>query len=247
MNYRRITFLFLATLTLLEAKIIKQSRINPVIIEIFKTFIPIYSQEEQEFFSSLNPYDLKSTVETLNKLGQKYFLRPGHLSRLQPPELSEYYSRTLFPGHSIEEIEVLSKAMYDLFRESQYLQPIIPTYKNPQNILILGSTIMNMWERITFFNEMVEKGIITISESTKIIICVGERSLVGYEIKDLQKLEATHSFSSEEKIEDERTAGQVIFKIFPFSSKIKKANIQIIMTEKKPNTPRATTADRIKA
>lgn len=247
MKYIRIILFFLTILTALEAKIIEKNRINSATMEIFKKFIPIYTQEEQESFNSLNPYDIKNTVEKLNKLGQKYFLRPGHLSRLQPPELTEYYSKTLFPGSSIEEIEALCKVMYDLFEQSEYLQPILPAYKNPQSILILGSTIMNMWERITFFNEMVERGIITISESTKIIFCVGERSLVDYEIKDLQRLEALHSFSSEEKIEDERTAGQVILKIFPFSSKIKEANIRIIMTEKKPNAPRATTADTIEA
>ena len=247
MKYTRIIVLFLTVLNSVESKVIEKNQISPTIIEIFKKFIPVYTKEEQESFNSLNPYDITNATIILNKLAQKYFLRPGHLSRLQPHELTEYYSKNLFPGKSTQEIESLCATMYDLFSTSGYLQPISPSYKHPQTVLILGSTIMNMWERINFFNELVEKGAMTISESTKIIICVGERPLLDYEIKDLEKLQTQHSSSLQKNIQDEREAGEIIMKIFPFSTKINHQNIYVVATEKKPNTPRATTADTIDA
>jgi hypothetical protein len=225
MNPIRFIVLFCITLSLLEAKIIEHNRINPIIIEIFQTFRSIYTPEEEESFASLNPYDITKATTILNKLAQKYFLRPAHLSRLQPPELTEYYIKTLFKDVAKDQIDTIRKKIYALFEKAGYIDPVYPTCRTPQNILILGATMMVIWKRIAFLNELVRTGKIILSETTTITLCIGHRIIENYEQEDLQKLHTDNNHTITEPFINEIEGGKSLIEIFPFCNDIRRESI----------------------
>lgn len=244
MKYFNFIFLVCATLSSIRGNIVEKNRINPLIMEIFDTFPSLYTQEEYVSLQSINPYDLKHAVPILNALGQKYFLRPAHLSRLQPAELTEYYKKTIFNGLSDKEIDAVREKIYSLLQEAGYIGEILPQAKTFDYVLLLGSTVLNVWNRISFFNQLVQTGKVILSPDTKIILCVGERILEEYEKKDIETLFLQFNYT-EVIPQDERELGKILLSFFPFCNEITKESLHIVNSSKQPGTPRATTVDNI--
>ena len=188
---------------------------------------------------------MKNAVTILNTLGQKYFLRPSHLSRLQPPELTDYYMKTLFKGRSADETSATCKKIYHLFVEGRYIAPIFPTCQTPANILILGATMMVIWKRIAFFNELVRTHKITLSDSTTITLCIGERTIETYEQADLHKVHNDHNHLLATEITDEVEGGKSLLEIFPFCDAVKRESIHVAIGRAQPGKKTATTGDNI--
>ena len=245
MRHLQFIFSFCIIFISLDAKIIERNHVNPVILTLFSLFLPIFTPQEQESFTTLNPYDLQHAVERLNKIAQKYFLRPTHLSRLQSPELTEYYITYLFKGRTHNEIEEVCKEIYALFQYGGYIEPMYPTYTTPENILILGASMMVIWKRIAFLNELVQTKKIILSEKTTITICLGERTLMDYEKEDLKKLHAEHNYPFDSTIIDEIEGGKSLIHFFPFCDDIKRESIYLAIGHKKGKATTATTEDNI--
>lgn len=239
-----IYFLFFS----LSAKIIENNRINSTVLTTFQTFLPIYTPEEQTILTYLNLYNLDNAVAFLNSLGQKYFLRGPHVCRLQHTDVIEYYKNTLFKDYSTEKMNICIKKLYHLFKNADFLLDVFPTHQTPRYILILGSSITSMWSRIEFLNDLVKSKKVKILPETKIILCLGERTLLDTEKEELKRLHDLYSkdvYTS--TITDEREGGKLLIQYFPFCPDIQPESIMFALAQKKPGAVRATTPDTIEA
>ncbi|AIL12900.1 hypothetical protein IM40_04260 [Candidatus Paracaedimonas acanthamoebae] len=122
----------------------------------------------------------KATVQELNTLAQKHFLRPKNAERMSNEAIQHY--KKLCSGLSSEQ----KKQIINLFYNLGYITSIYPKRNtSPDIILIQGSTVPNMRERLMFLAKNIEEGIILLKPETQIIFLVGERPLFSMETKDI--------------------------------------------------------------
>jgi hypothetical protein len=120
-----------------------------------------------------------SSLEELNKVGQEKFLRPAKTERLSK-EAIQHYQRLCSSLSPEDQLEIL-----EAFRRIGDIEPVYPLRKDPNYILIQGSTISNLRERIMFISFLLEKEKIKLLPNTKIVFLMGDRKLFDSETKEV--------------------------------------------------------------
>ncbi len=164
-----IPALFMATFLIhsTEAVILDdQGQILPEVIDIFQLF----SQKFQHPDLIKNP-----TLKNLNLLAQHTFLRPHPSERLSAVAIAHYQKLM----HQMTDGE--KQHLLHLFWKLGDVGPVFPKIKKFDYILLNGSTVPNMRERIASFCEALIKGHVQLMADTKIIFLEGERPLFASE------------------------------------------------------------------
>jgi len=155
----------------------------PEIIKIFFFFSHILNESSyifpetrlQQIFE-----EREATTQELNTLAQAHFLRPKNAERMSNEAIQHY--KKLCSGLSKQQKEKIINLFYNL----EYIASIYPKRNtNPDIILIQGSTVPNMRERLLFLAKNVEEGIIHLKPETQIVFLVGERPLFSTETKEI--------------------------------------------------------------
>lgn len=120
-----------------------------------------------------------ASLEKLNKLGQEKFLRPAKSERLSEKAIEHY--KALCSHLSSQD----QRDIVDSFRKIGDIKAVYPLHRNPDYILIQGSTISELRKRIMFFASLVEKGKIVLSPKTKIVFLMGDRGLFASETREV--------------------------------------------------------------
>ncbi len=201
----KLFFVFLCIPFFLFAKIIDNSGTpTKSIIDIFKVFSPISDQV---------------SLEELNSIAQASFLRKAGQERWE--------DKRSFDGINIPKLK-------SLFQEIGSIGHILPKSKEYDYILINGSTIGNMRERVNTLIRLVKNQNILISNKTKIVFLTGERSL-------------TPSEQAESGFDNENQGALWVWKNADLPDALKKINIEFILGTKKTGAIRATTHDTVDA
>ena len=142
---------------------------NPTsqLVEIFQAYAPILTSEQRALLSD-------PTLENLNAIAQAVFLRKTGLER-KDLKVSES------PMASVRH-EGLPERFRLIGDKGDILPPDGAEYSY---ILLNGSTVQNMRQRLNTLVKMVESGYLKISEKTKIVFLSGDRDLFPEETTDV--------------------------------------------------------------
>jgi hypothetical protein len=186
------------------------------------------------------------TVQDLNTLAQDKFLRPQGSERIDAKAQAHYH----------ELCAHLSTAQKDdiinLFRAIGDIDTVYPENKNPDYILIQGSTVPNMRERIMFLAELVTQGHINLLPDAEIIFLAGERTLFDTETPHV--LTHTEPFQMREGWQpprnlpgDEREAAKMVWEQLDLPSQLRSKQPLFVEAHKKQGSKRAQTEDCVRA
>lgn len=143
----------------------KEGNLRSEVLQVCRVFYPGFTSHP--------------SLEELNIVAQKEFLRPKNSERLSQEAIA-HYEKLCAPLSPADQDTILN-----IFREIGDIDAVYPIYKKPQYILIQGSTISNMRERLMFFASLVEEGRIMLSPDTKIVIATGDRALFDSETEQV--------------------------------------------------------------
>lgn len=228
-------FLWIICLLPIKASIYDPSysgQINPKIIQIFNLFL-----EEKKFSE-------KTDLLELNNFAQKNFIRPK-MSERSSPEAYSYYENlfNLWKEKKEERINEIIK----IFTEMGDIGEVLPSknFKAPDYIVIPGSTIHNMRERLAFVDNIVKKKLIDISK-TQIVFSIGYRKLFPSETKEELVNPAPYaknpSWQAPEKLPDnENDCAEFIWEQMELSAELRAKYPIIIKANVAENANRATT------
>ena len=214
--------------------------IKSEIVELFQLFSP-YIKKHSDF--DIEDAVKNPDLETFNKIAQKLFLRPASAERLSQKSIEHYKNLTT----DLSEEQILK--VLDIMKQIGDLEAVYPKYKKYDYILIQGSTVQNMRERVMFLANLVESNKIDITKS-KILFLAGERRLFASETQEV--LEDTSPYKlSKDFIKpqilpsDEIEAAKMVWSQLELPKKLRKNGITFVEARKKTNSPRATTEDCI--
>ncbi|MBY0293501.1 MAG: hypothetical protein K2W92_09490 [Alphaproteobacteria bacterium] len=201
---------------------------HPEVIRIFEIF---------QFNLGPSP-----SLETLNRIGQKEFLRPAKTERLSKESI-EHYKKLCSQLSPQDQDEIL-----DHFRRIGDIEAVYPFRKDPNYILIQGSTLSSLRERIMFFVFLVEKEKIKLLPNTNIIFLMGDRDLFASETKEVLLNPAPFKLRKEWRIPkvlptNELDLGEFVWKQLDLPPALQKQTPIFVKAPKKPNAPRAQTED----
>lgn len=136
-----------------------------------KQFPRSTSQTVQKIFEVVQPdleksgfhYNDSLTPEDRNNIAQAVFLRPAGQER------QNLSGKQKFGAYSTQ--------LYPLFKELGDIDPVLPKQESYDYILINGSTVKNMRERLKTLVDLVTSQKITITPNTSIVFLSGERDL----------------------------------------------------------------------
>lgn len=186
------------------------------------------------------------SLEMLNKIAQENFLRPAKTERLSK-EATAHYEKlcTSLSPHDREQL-------LDLFRKMGDMEPIDPKEKEYEYILINGSTVSNMRERLMYFVSLLDQKKITLKPETKIVFLTGDRNLFDSETKE-ELLNPT-PFKGREGWQPPKTLptnevelGEFVWNQLDLPLALREATPLFVKAKKKPGAMRAETADTIKS
>ncbi len=122
----------------------------------------------------------EATIQELNAVAQKHFLRPKNAERMSNKAIEHY--KKLCSGLPLLQKKKIISMFYDL----GYISSVYPKKNlNPEIILIQGSTVQNMRERLMFLAKIIQKNVVHLKKETQIVFLVGERKLFGTETKEV--------------------------------------------------------------
>jgi hypothetical protein len=186
------------------------------------------------------------TVQDLNALAQDKFLRPKGSERLD--EIAKEHYRALCAHLSTEQKDKI----INLFRALGEIDPVYPIQKSPRYILIQGSTVPNMRERIMFLQELVTQGQIDLRPDAQIIFLAGERVLFSTETPHV--LTNTEPFPMRQGWEpppklpgDEREAAKMVWDQLDLTPRLRSKKPLFVEASKKQGAQRAQTEDCVRA
>lgn len=159
----------------------------------------------------------QASLGDLNAIAQASFLRKMGQERWEDKR-------------SFDGIDVIK--LKSLFQEIGNIGHVLPKSKEYDYILINGSTIGNMRERVKTLIRLVNNQDILISPKTKIVFLTGEREL-------------TVSEKAESGLKNENQGARWIWKNTDLPETLRSSNIEFIFGAKKPGAPRATTHDTV--
>lgn len=135
----------------------------------FKTLNPNTGQIAEpvrEILETLQEPTTLSAPETLALLQKKY----GRTTTQERYQLSQN-----------QQIEKKRDQLFPSFAKLGMTDSALPSQKNYDFIIILGSTIENMRDRVAFFLYLLEKKIITLTSATQLFFIAGDRELFPHE------------------------------------------------------------------
>jgi hypothetical protein len=185
----------------------------------------------------------EATVQEVNALGQAYFLRPKHAERMSDEAIQHY--KKLCSGLSAPQKEEIINLFYNLgYIASTYPKKNI----NPDIILIQGSTVSNMRERLMFLAKNIEKGLVHLKPETQIVFLVGERPLFSTETKEVllnpsPYLKDSNWQPPQVLPQDEREASKFIWAQLQLPSSLREKTPLFIEATKQQSATRAQTMD----
>ncbi|MBN9413465.1 MAG: hypothetical protein J0H12_06045 [Candidatus Paracaedimonas acanthamoebae] len=185
----------------------------------------------------------KATIQELNALAQRHFLRPKHAERMSKEAIQHY--KKLYSRLSIEQKKEIIKYFYDL----GYITSVYPKRNVcPDIILIQGSTVPDMRERLMFLAKNIENGIIFFKPETQIVFLVGERTLFLTETKEVLLNTSPYLKDPHWNIPkilplDEREASKLIWDQLQLPSSLREKKPIFIEATKQQNSTRAQTMD----
>ncbi len=115
----------------------------------------------------------ESSLEDMNVFAQANFLRPRGYERFEPESLSHY--KALVNDCLTQEEQ---NAIYKVFEDLGELKDVYPLVKKVDYVLIMGSTVKSMQNRIMFLNRLVAEGHITLQPTTQVVFLSGDRPLL---------------------------------------------------------------------
>jgi hypothetical protein len=134
-------------------------------------------------FEILFPDKENLTTEDMNVLAQQYLLRPKGEERLSPNTL--IYYNDLFARFGADKKNKMDQ-LFKVFASLGMMSEVLPlsSFKSPNHVCILGSSIFSMSERLNFVISLVNKGLLDI-KGAKIWFVVGDRDPLPQETKQV--------------------------------------------------------------
>lgn len=184
------------------------------------------------------------TIETLNTIAQKNFLRPRGEERLSEAAIKHYQGlcKDLSPKQK--------ERIIRLFREIGDIDEASPKRTNPDYILIQGSTVDNMRDRVMYVVEQLRSGKLKI-DNAKIVFISGDRPLFANETQavllDPKPYSIRDGWIPPEKLPtNENQLSEFIWDQLSLPDAMRRLAPQFINAEKKEGAARATTEDGAK-
>ena len=208
---------------------------------IFNGSLNVLSETRlQEIFEQKN-----ATIQELNALAQKHFLRPKNAERMSTKAIEHY--KKLCSGLSL----IQKKQIISLFYDFGYISSIYPKNNmNPDIILIQGSTVQNMRERLMFLAKIIQKDVVHLKKETQIVFLAGERKLFPTETKEVLLNPEPYVLNlkwSSPKIlpKDEREAAKLVWNQLELPLVLREKTPLFIEATKQQGETRAQTMDCI--
>lgn len=189
--------------------------------EIFKTVKPELEKSGFQYHDPLNP-------DERNKVAQAVFLRPAGQERqnLSGQQKFAPYSDQLYP----------------LFKQLGDIDSISPVKTDYDYILINGSTVKNMRERIQTLVNLITSKKIRLTSKTTIVFLAGERDLFAPDkegdLTDTSVLGLNPKFKAPKIPRTEYEAARWIWQQADFPAPLRTASIEFI------NAPKIQTTDK---
>jgi hypothetical protein len=230
-----------------------QGQLRAETVEIFKAYKNGLKEKNdgacpvwKETFKESLPTSQKPSLETLTQLSQKVFIRPPGAERLDPSSLEHY--KKLY-----ECIDAKERAhIFTLFEKLGDVKAVYPKHKEFDYILIHGSTIPNMRERIMTLASAINDKRVIITPNTQIVFLDGERPLFAFETKEVIENPAPYRRNTnfEPKLHelprDEREASQYVWEQLELPQALRVKKPLFVHASKKPEASRAETEDTVK-
>ncbi|MBA3813614.1 MAG: hypothetical protein H0X26_03855 [Alphaproteobacteria bacterium] len=206
------------------------------------TPLPEVTRIFEKFTPDLGP---TPSLAELNKIAQKDFLRPAKTERLSKKAI-EHYKALCSPLSLQDQNEII-----DDFRKIGDIEAVYPLYSKPNYILIQGSTISSLRERIMFLASLVETEKIALLPESKIVFLMGDRDLFDYETKAVLLNPAPFKeravWQKPEKLPaNECDLGELAWEQLDLPSPLREKTPIFVRAAKKPDAPRAQTEDTVR-
>lgn len=196
----------------------------------------------QKFKPDLRP---NPTLSYLNQIGQEEFLRPLNAERLSK-EAIEHYKKLCSSLSFQDQNEILNN-----FKKIGDIEAIYPLYMDPDYILIQGSTLSSLRERLMFLASLVGEKRIILSPKIRIVFLMGERSLFDTETPEAflnpTPFKLREGWLPPENLpRNEIDLGEFTWEQVELPSELRALNPLFIKARKKPTATRAQTEDCVK-
>ena len=223
--------------------------INEEVREITRKFSVFLSSSNK-----VNPETVRKIIENnsvsleeFNSLAQAVFKRPEKAERLSEEAISSYKALCSALQES-DKSEILT-----LFKRVGNIDACYPSEetKVPDYVLIQGSTVQNMRERVMDLSDQIDNKEIILKPTTQIFFFTGERKLFLDETKDV--LLNTAPYQQDENWHwkggvlptDEREAAKLVWEQLKISPQLRKQGIVFTESTKKEGFTRAQTEDGV--
>ncbi len=183
-----------------------------------------------------------ASAKELTSVLQEKFIRPKGAERLAPASLAHYHH--LMKGLS----QGNKKKIQALFRKLGDVDPVFPTQKEFDFILINGSTVQNMRKRIMFLSDAIRDGKIKLKVNTQVVFLDGERKLFPSENTENLMNPAPYPIRTgweapSQLPTDEREAAELVWNELDLTPALRAKQPLFVHAEKKLTAQRAETED----
>jgi hypothetical protein len=233
-----LSIFFVFTTSVFGEILDKHGKIKPEVVKLFELFSP-YIKKNSDF--DIDDAIRNPDLSVFNDIAQKLFLRPDKSERMSQESIEHYHNMTqdLSPEQIIK--------VLNLTDEIGFFADIFPKYKKYDYILIQGSTVKNMRERVMFLANLVKKNKINVDKS-HILFLTGERKLFTSEneavLRDPSPYKISRDFVMPDILpEDEPRAAKFVWNQLSLPTKLRNKQIVFIEAAKQGGAKRATTAD----
>lgn len=223
------------------------------VLEVFRQYKPLIEQHTEKIVQGkgLPKETIASILDThtpvsnialkdLNDIAQVVFLRPSNMERKDTKAYNEQF------------LPYTTQAVLDLFDVIGDLRPVYPKSNHYSYILLNGSTVANMRQRLKTLVDFVETKKIHIQPETQVIFLTGERDLFPEEneaqFTDPNPLKQDPSWQKPNVLPvTEDKAAEWIWNQSKLPDSLRKATITFVRAKKNPDGKRPTTFDTIQA
>lgn len=200
-----------------------------------------------QIFEKFNPQiGPNPSLADLNAIAQKEFLRPAKSERLSKEAIAHYMA--LCSKLSAQDKDQI----IENFRKIGDIDTVYPTNKNPDYILIQGSTIADLRGRLAFLGSLVNENKLSITPHTQIVFLLGDRKLFDSETKEVLLNPAPFKAKADWKVPEnlptnEMDLGEFAWNQVDLPAALASKTPLFIKAAKKPDAPRAQTEDCVRA
>ncbi|MBY0500564.1 MAG: hypothetical protein K2P93_00995 [Alphaproteobacteria bacterium] len=185
------------------------------------------------------------TLSYLNKIGQEEFLRPLNAERFSKEAIEHY--KKICSCLSIQDRDNIINS----FKKIGNIDAIYPLHKNPDYVLIQGSTLSNLRERLMFFASLVTEKRVMLSSETRIVFLMGDRNLFDVETPEVllnpTPFKLREGWLPPKALPmNEMDLGEFTWEQLDIPSELRDLKPLFIKAQKKPAAARAQTEDCVK-